>query len=185
MAVGHKRGCAGKCRFSSDLAVITITVTTDIPLCSSLSAHQSPWTQVKNCWLPVKFIPGCPGPPRAPPALQLGMQAKKKVSGGTVVSLSRRWPAWPAQRTPCSETWHACQAKKFIWEFELGWLCGAAGNPRKADVSQNPAQPGHPMPTETASDGMGSLGTLMLAQLLSPGPGSGLADEIQLLRNCV
>eukprot|EP00983_Pelagomonas_calceolata_P091550 1157560-Pelagomonas_calceolata.AAC.7 len=35
--------------------------------------------------LPVKFTPGCPGPPSAPPALKLNMQAKKTSPGSTAV----------------------------------------------------------------------------------------------------
>eukprot|EP00983_Pelagomonas_calceolata_P086326 1156736-Pelagomonas_calceolata.AAC.3 len=65
-----------------------------------------------GCWLLVKFTPGYPGSHMAPPALKLGMQAKHL--------LSRMWPAWPAQCTPCPETQHASQTKTGIGGFEFG-----------------------------------------------------------------
>eukprot|EP00983_Pelagomonas_calceolata_P087463 1156961-Pelagomonas_calceolata.AAC.12 len=52
------------------------------------------------------------------------------------------------------------------------------GSQERADVLEpNMATPFH----GTAPDGTGSPSTLMLVQLLSLGPGSGLADEIHLL----
>eukprot|EP00983_Pelagomonas_calceolata_P007592 246856-Pelagomonas_calceolata.AAC.1 len=75
-----------------------------------------------------KFTPGCAGPPNAPPAPKLGMQAEQTMPGSTVASLSRRWPAWPAQQTPRPETRGACKAKTIIGGFELGCLGGAMGN---------------------------------------------------------
>eukprot|EP00983_Pelagomonas_calceolata_P034656 1085455-Pelagomonas_calceolata.AAC.6 len=109
----------------------------------------------------MKFTSGCPDPSSAPPVLKLGLS---------------RWPAWPAQRFPCPATRHACQGKTFKGGCEFGWLGGAQ---LEADVSWYQARPPHAHGTAPA--GMGSPSTLMLMQLLSPGPGSRLADKMPMV----
>eukprot|EP00983_Pelagomonas_calceolata_P079271 1154595-Pelagomonas_calceolata.AAC.10 len=65
--------------------------------------------------------------------------------------LSRRWPAWPTQRTPCPETRHACQGHLLSGGFTMGgwavqWamLLGTSfmfGNQEEAGMSRNPTRP--------------------------------------------
>eukprot|EP00983_Pelagomonas_calceolata_P063884 1147900-Pelagomonas_calceolata.AAC.3 len=60
------------------------------------------------------------------------------------------------------------------WAMLPGTSC-MFGSQEETDVSRDPARPPHAH--ETAPDGMGSFSTLMLMQLLSLGPGSGLANK--------
>eukprot|EP00983_Pelagomonas_calceolata_P052387 1142832-Pelagomonas_calceolata.AAC.9 len=101
----------------------------------------------------------------------------------------QRMASMACQRTPRPETRRACQAKTFIRGFEFGCLGGAVGNvigkeiifgsQEEADVSWYPARPPHAHKTQV--DGTGLRSALMLVQLLCPGPGSSLDDEIELL----
>eukprot|EP00983_Pelagomonas_calceolata_P048762 1141195-Pelagomonas_calceolata.AAC.6 len=88
----------------------------------------------------VKFTLGCPGPPNAPPALKLDVQAKQTSSAsdvreadGAVGKLSRRWPAWITQNTPRPHTLCVGQAKLFIRGFVFGWPGIASGDAGDAD----------------------------------------------------
>eukprot|EP00983_Pelagomonas_calceolata_P132366 1161862-Pelagomonas_calceolata.AAC.3 len=56
---------------------------------------------------------------------QMGPRAK--CPGMSCWGLGRRWPAWPAQRTPYPDTWCAGQANLFIG-FMFGWPVNAAGD---------------------------------------------------------
>eukprot|EP00983_Pelagomonas_calceolata_P066785 1149214-Pelagomonas_calceolata.AAC.10 len=138
-------------------------------------------------WSANKLHTGCPGPPSIPSTLKLGMQAKQNLlgmrcefTGEALGKLRRRWPSQPARRTPCPDTWHACQAKHFLGDLSLGgWgvqramLLGTSfmfGSQEEADVQPR---------TQRGTRLRGLLSTHMLS--LSPWPGGGLANKIQLL----
>eukprot|EP00983_Pelagomonas_calceolata_P130079 1161659-Pelagomonas_calceolata.AAC.8 len=128
----------------------------------------SAWHEV-HTWLPIQSTPG--------PETQHVGQAKTKQKVASV--------AHPAHPPPWNS---ACRSSKNsyrgvgIWWLAVQWAmlsgrCVVFGSQGEAGVSRSLARP----PCGTEPDVSGSLSTLMLVQVLCPGPGSGLAGELQML----